>query len=77
MANDPESIFDFPVLRRHINQKRYLSTPAKSLALAAQEIGITAQTLQLIASGKVKPNIESFGKIVRWLETDPNDYFNF
>lgn len=77
MAKEAESIFDFPSLQRHINQKRYLSTPAISLAQAAKEIGIPAQTLQLIANGKVRPNVENFGLIVKWLETEPNDYFNF
>jgi DNA-binding Xre family transcriptional regulator len=45
-----------------------------SLDEAAKQIGISKATLSRIENLKT-PDIETFGKICKWLETEPNDYF--
>lgn len=43
---------------------------------AAQEVGISPATLMRIESGRV-PDLETFGKICRWLRIDPGDFLGF
>src|SRR5258707_7247337 len=40
---------------------------------AAKEIGISAATLMRIEAGRV-PDLETFGKVCRWLEIDSGDF---
>ena len=40
---------------------------------AAKEIGISAPTLLRVESGRM-PDIDTFGKICRWLKVDPGDF---
>lgn len=42
----------------------------------AQEIGISAPTLMRIENGRT-PDVETFGKVCRWLGTDPGDFLGF
>lgn len=42
----------------------------------AQEIGISAATVMRIESGRT-PDVETFGKVCRWLGTDPGDFLGF
>ena len=46
---------------------------AKKLRETATEIGISAPTLLRVESGRL-PDIDTFGKICRWLEVDPGDF---
>jgi transcriptional regulator with XRE-family HTH domain len=46
---------------------------AKKLREAAAEIGISAPTLLRIESGRL-PDIDTFGKVCRWLDVDPGDF---
>jgi len=46
---------------------------AKKLREAAAEIGISAPTLLRVESGRL-PDIDTFGKICRWLDVDPGDF---
>jgi DNA-binding Xre family transcriptional regulator len=43
---------------------------------AAKQIGISAATLMRIESGRV-PDVETFGKVCRWLNIDPGDFLGF
>ena len=43
---------------------------SQGLRAAAAEIGTSAPTLSRIESGKM-PDLQTFGKICRWLEIDP------
>lgn len=49
---------------------------ARRLRDAAPEIGISPATLMRIESGRM-PDVETFGKVCRWLGTDPGDFLGF
>ena len=49
---------------------------ARHLREAAKEIRISPPTLMRIESGRV-PDVETFGKVCRWLGTDPGDFLGF
>ena len=42
----------------------------------AQEIGISPPTLMRIENGRT-PDVETFGKVCRWLGIDPGDFLGF
>jgi transcriptional regulator with XRE-family HTH domain len=46
---------------------------AKKLREAAAEIEISAPTLLRVESGRL-PDLDTFGKICRWLDVDPGDF---
>jgi transcriptional regulator with XRE-family HTH domain len=46
---------------------------AKKLRETAAEIGVSAPTLLRVEGGRL-PDLETFGKICRWLEVDPGDF---
>jgi transcriptional regulator with XRE-family HTH domain len=46
---------------------------ASKLREAASEIGISAPTLLRVESGRL-PDLDTFGKICRWLQLDPGDF---
>ena len=48
----------------------------RRLREVAQEIGISPATLMRIESGRT-PDVETFGKVCRWLGTDPGDFLGF
>lgn len=48
----------------------------KTLRQAAEEIGVGHATLIRVESGRV-PDVETFGKICRWLGKDPGDFLGF
>jgi transcriptional regulator with XRE-family HTH domain len=43
----------------------------KKLRETAHEIGVSAATLMRVESGRI-PDVETFGKICRWLKLDPS-----
>ena len=45
----------------------------KKLRETAKEIGIGPATLMRVESGRV-PDLETFGKICKWLQTDPRTF---
>jgi transcriptional regulator with XRE-family HTH domain len=46
---------------------------ASKLRETAKEIGISAPTLLRVESGRL-PDLDTFGKICRWLQIDPGDF---
>ncbi|HZR02982.1 MAG TPA: helix-turn-helix transcriptional regulator [Burkholderiales bacterium] len=48
----------------------------KTLRDAAKEIGIGAATLMRVEAGRV-PDLDTFGKICKWLKVDPGGYLGF
>jgi len=48
----------------------------KTLRDAAKEIGIGAATLMRVEAGRV-PDLDTFGKICKWLNVDPGSYLGF
>src|SRR5260221_14153145 len=48
----------------------------KTLRDAAKEIGIGAATLMRVEAGRV-PDVDTFGKICKWLKVDPGSYLGF
>src|SRR4051812_20807904 len=48
----------------------------KTLRDAAKEIGIGASTLMRVEGGRV-PDLDTFGKICKWLKVDPGSYLGF
>jgi transcriptional regulator with XRE-family HTH domain len=42
----------------------------RGIRLVAEEIGISAETLSRVERGKM-PDLETFGKICKWLRVDP------
>src|SRR6267154_6458518 len=48
----------------------------RKLRETAKEIGIGPATLMRIESGRI-PDVETFGKICRWLQVDPGTFLVF
>jgi|SRR5581483_4264684 len=48
----------------------------RRLREVAKDIGISAPTLMRIESGRV-PDLETFGKVCKWLDVDPGDFLGF
>ena len=48
----------------------------RRLREVAEEIGISAATLMRIESGRT-PDVETFGKVCRWLGIDPGEFLGF
>lgn len=48
----------------------------KKLRETANEIGISPATLMRVESGRI-PDVETFGKICRWLRVDPGSFLGF
>jgi len=48
----------------------------KKLRETAKEIGIGPATLMRVESGRI-PDVETFGKICRWLKMDPAEFLGF
>jgi DNA-binding XRE family transcriptional regulator len=46
---------------------------SKTLREAAKEIGTSAATLMRVESGRV-PDVETFGKLCKWMKVDPASY---
>jgi transcriptional regulator with XRE-family HTH domain len=63
------TLASFGPLVRDKRGKRHLREVAKT-------IGISAPTLMRIESGRV-PDLETFGKVCKWLEIDPGDFLGF
>jgi transcriptional regulator with XRE-family HTH domain len=63
------TLASFGPLVREKRGKRHLREVAKT-------IGISAPTLMRIESGRV-PDLETFGKVCKWLEIDPGDFLGF
>jgi transcriptional regulator with XRE-family HTH domain len=63
------TLASFGPLVREKRGKRHLREVAK-------DIGISAPTLMRIESGRV-PDLETFGKVCKWLEIDPGDFLGF
>lgn len=49
---------------------------ANKLRETAAQIGISAPTLMRVEGGRM-PDIETFGKICRWLEIDPGTFLGY
>lgn len=49
---------------------------AKRMREVAHEIGISPPTLMRIENGRT-PDVETFGKVCRWLGIDPGDFLGF
>lgn len=49
---------------------------ARRMREVAQEIGISPPTLMRIENGRT-PDVETFGKVCRWLGIDPGDFLGF
>jgi transcriptional regulator with XRE-family HTH domain len=45
----------------------------KTLRDAAKEVGIAAATLMRVEAGRM-PDLDTFGKICKWLKVDPRSY---
>lgn len=61
-------------LRKDVITKRMITLNI-GLREAAIEIGTSAATLSRIEQGK-SIDIETFAKVVTWLDKQPNDYFD-
>jgi transcriptional regulator with XRE-family HTH domain len=48
----------------------------RKLREAAREIGIGTATLMRVEGGRI-PDVETFGKICRWLQIDPGRFLGF
>jgi transcriptional regulator with XRE-family HTH domain len=56
-------------LARRIQERR----AGKGIREAAKEVGVSAATLSRVENGKI-PDLETFGRICRWLGDDPSIY---
>lgn len=59
-------------LAQRISEKR----AGKGVREAAKEVGVSPATLSRIENGHV-PDLETFGKICRWLDEDPAIFMGF
>ncbi|HTD24070.1 MAG TPA: helix-turn-helix transcriptional regulator [Terriglobales bacterium] len=59
-------------LGRLVREKR----GAKKIRETAKEIGIGTATLMRIENGRI-PDVETFGKICKWLNIDPGSFLGF
>lgn len=65
--------FDIEKFKGHIFHCK-MDMGVNSLRKIAEEVGVSAATLSRVQRGKM-PDLESFGKICKWMEGDMNDYF--
>ena len=63
------------LLRKDLITKRVIESDL-SMDEASKQIGISKATLSR-AENKHKIDLETFGKILEWLETRPDRYFSF
>ena len=56
-------------LARRIEERR----AGVGIRQAAKDVGVSAATLSRVENGKI-PDLETFGKICRWLGDDPSSY---
>lgn len=68
------NFFNAIVFRKHVVTKRVLDLNI-SLFEASKQIGVSKATLSRIENGKV-PDVETFGRILIWLNEDAKQYFN-
>lgn len=66
-------IFDSNKLRKDLITKRVIEKNI-SMEVASKEIGISKATLSRVENKKI-PDIETFCKIMEWLNSQPNEYF--
>lgn len=65
--------YNASLLRKNIMTRRVIELRI-SMDEAAKQIGISKATLCRIEKEKM-PDIETFGKLVSWLNDTPNEYF--
>ena len=49
---------------------------SKTLREAATEAGVSAPTLMRVESGRI-PDVETFGRLCKWMGVDPGKYLGF
>lgn len=67
-------IFKIKELKKDLITKRCIDNNL-TMEQVANEMGISKSTISRIEKGKI-PDVETFGKVVKWLGKEYADYFN-
>lgn len=71
-----EIVYDSESLKKDLRTKRIIELEI-SLDDCAKRIGISKPTLSRVENGNVTPDLLTFFKIVRWLNSSPKDYIKY
>lgn len=71
-----EIVYDSESLKKDLRTMRIIELEI-SLDDCANRIGISKPTLSRVENGNVVPDLLTFFKIVRWLNSNPMDYIKY
>lgn len=71
-----EIVYDSESLKKDLRTMRIIELEI-SLDDCAKRIGISKPTLSRVENGNVVPDLLTFFKIVRWLNSNPMDYIKY
>lgn len=74
MKEKAAPVFDIAKFRKDFITKRVIELDL-SMRQVEKEIGVSISTLSRIENKKMV-DIETFGRIIKWLNKNPNEYFN-
>jgi DNA-binding XRE family transcriptional regulator len=74
MNND--IFYDSELLKKNLRTKRIIELEI-SLDDCAKRIGISKPTLSRVENGNVVPDLMTFFKIIKWLDSEPNNYIKY
>ncbi len=71
-----EIIYDSELLKKDLRTMRIIELQI-SLDDCAKRIGISKPTLSRVENGNVIPDLFTFFKIIRWLDSQPFNYIKY
>jgi predicted transcriptional regulator len=69
-------IYDSELLKKDLRTRRIIELEI-SLDDCARRIGISKPTLSRVENGNVIPDLFTFFKIIRWLDSQPFNYIKY
>jgi predicted transcriptional regulator len=71
-----EIIYDSELLKKDLRTRRIIELEI-SLDDCAKRIGISKPTLSRVENGNVIPDLLTFFRIIRWLDSQPYNYIKY